>query len=91
MTKTVFDQVRKVTGQQLEKQDKEILECLKTEGGIHVKASGIKKKSKNVSVAKADFKQHSFAGKEATSMQTLYPRLLGITCPESERTPGSQL
>jgi len=91
MTKLVFGQIKKKSSSQLEAQDKVLLKCLKEEGNIHVKATGVKKKSKNLSVAKADFKQHSFAGREEHVLLTLYPKLMEITCPKDEREKSPTL
>jgi hypothetical protein len=83
MTKTVYNQIGK-NKQRGEKQEQKISDVLQSKG-IHVRTTSIKPKSKNISKAKQDFKQHSFAGREAETLLHCYQQLLEIVCPHEVR------
>ena len=89
ITKTIYNQIdkNKVAG---EKQEQAITKVLK-ERQIYVKTSSLVAKSKNVSKAKADFKQHSFSGKDAETLLHCYLPLLNVVCAPEARKASSEV
>ena len=83
VTKTVFDNINKAA--KVAEGQEQQMTALLVEAGVHIKASAVKTKSKNMTKAKQDFKQHSFSGNEAKTLMELGPKLLAITCPADER------
>ena len=89
ITKTIYNQIdkNKVAG---EKQEQAITKILK-ERQIYVKTSSLVPKSRNVSKAKADFKQHSFSGKDAETLLHCYLPLLNVVCSPEARKASSEV
>ena len=89
MTKTIYDQIdkNKVKG---EKQEEAITVVLK-QRQIYVRTSSLAPKSKNVTKAKADFKQHSFSGKDAETLLFSYLPLLNVVCSPEARAGSAEV
>ena len=88
MTKTIYNQIdkNKVAG---EKQEAAITAVLK-QREIYVKTSSLAPKSKNVSKAKLDFKQHSFSGKDAETLLHSFLPLLNVVCSPEARAGAAE-